>query len=72
MAMNGSRFRNRSEAGRLLAAKLAVYAKRPDVNVLALPRGGVPVAYEIVRHPTFERTAEWEAGEVPETSPFGI
>ena|SRR5688572_24230748 len=47
--MNGSRFRNRSEAGRLLAAKLAAYAKRPDVIVLALPRGGVPVAYEVAR-----------------------
>jgi putative phosphoribosyl transferase len=47
--MNGSRFRNRSEAGRVLAAKLAVYAKRPDVIVLALPRGGVPVAYEVAQ-----------------------
>jgi predicted phosphoribosyltransferase len=42
-----SRFRNRREAGRLLAAKLAAYAHRPDVVVLALPRGGVPVAYEV-------------------------
>jgi hypothetical protein len=33
--MNGSRFRNRREAGRLLAAKLAACAKRPDVIVLA-------------------------------------
>jgi predicted phosphoribosyltransferase len=40
-------FRNRSEAGRLLAAKLAAYANRPDVLVLALPRGGVPVAFEV-------------------------
>jgi erythromycin esterase-like protein/predicted phosphoribosyltransferase len=40
-------FRNRREAGRLLAAKLAAYANRPDVLVLALPRGGVPVAYEV-------------------------
>ena len=47
--MNGSRFRNRSDAGRLLAAKLAAYAKRPDVIVLALPRGGVPVAYEVAQ-----------------------
>src|ERR1700716_4255795 len=43
------RFRNRSEAGRLLAAKLTAYANRPDVIVLALPRGGVPVAYEVAR-----------------------
>src|ERR687894_2185956 len=43
------RFRDRSEAGQLLAAKLADYADRPDVVVLALPRGGVPVAYEVAR-----------------------
>lgn len=42
-------FRDRSEAGRLLAAKLRVYAKRPDVIVLALPRGGVPVGYEVAK-----------------------
>ena len=47
--MNGSRFRDRREAGRLLAAKLTAYAKRPDVIVLALPRGGVPVAYEVAQ-----------------------
>ena len=41
------RFRNRSEAGRFLADKLKAYANRPDVLVLALPRGGVPVAYEV-------------------------
>src|SRR5258707_3437188 len=40
-------FRDRHEAGRLLAAKLAKYADRADVIVLALPRGGVPVAYEV-------------------------
>jgi len=40
-------FRDRSEAGRLLAAKLRTYANRADVIVLALPRGGVPVAYEV-------------------------
>jgi predicted phosphoribosyltransferase len=44
-----SRFRNRREAGRLLAGKLAAYANRPDGLVLALPRGGVPVAYEVAR-----------------------
>src|SRR5437667_8459729 len=42
-------FRNRREAGRLLAAKLAAYANRPDILVLGLPRGGVPVAYEVAR-----------------------
>ena len=40
-------FTNRIEAGRLLAQKLAAYANRSDVIVLALPRGGVPVAYEV-------------------------
>lgn len=40
-------FRNRFEAGRLLAKKLEGYADRSDVIVLALPRGGVPVAYEV-------------------------
>src|SRR6267143_1259859 len=47
--MTPKRFRDRREAGRLLAAKLAAYANRPDVIVLALPRGGVPVAYEVAR-----------------------
>jgi predicted phosphoribosyltransferase len=42
-------FRNRSEAGRWLAERLQAYARRPDVNVLALPRGGVPVGYELAR-----------------------
>jgi predicted phosphoribosyltransferase len=42
-------FHDRSEAGRLLAAKLGAYTNRPDVLVLALPRGGVPVAYEVAR-----------------------
>lgn len=44
-----SRFRDRREAGRLLAGRLAPYANRTDVLVLALPRGGVPVAYEVAR-----------------------
>jgi hypothetical protein len=43
------RFRNRNEAGRRLAEKLTAYANRPDVLVLALPRGGVPVAHEVAR-----------------------
>jgi putative phosphoribosyl transferase len=40
----GQRFKNRSQAGKLLARQLGPYAHRPDVVVLALPRGGVPVA----------------------------
>ena len=40
-------FLNREEAGRLLARKLAAYADRPDVIVLALPRGGVVVGQAI-------------------------
>lgn len=40
---------DRAEAGRLLADKLTAYADREDVIVLGLPRGGVPVAYEIAR-----------------------
>ena len=40
-------FRDRREAGRVLASRLKTYAGRDDVVVLALPRGGVPVAYEV-------------------------
>src|SRR5712672_3961457 len=40
-------FADRREAGRFLASKLTEYSDRPDVLVLALPRGGVPVAYEV-------------------------
>ena len=47
--MQPKRFRNRTDAGRQLAGKLAPYADRPDVVVLALPRGGVPVASEVAR-----------------------
>ncbi|MBD3881318.1 phosphoribosyltransferase [Phormidium tenue FACHB-886] len=43
------RFRDRQDAGQQLAAKLSQYANRLDVLVLALPRGGVPVAYEIAQ-----------------------
>lgn len=40
-------FRDRTEAGRVLADRLAAYTGLPDAMVLALPRGGVPVAFEI-------------------------
>jgi len=42
-------FQDRREAGRMLASRLSAYADRPDVVVLALPRGGVPVAYEVAK-----------------------
>jgi putative phosphoribosyl transferase len=42
-------FRDRHDAGRLLAEKLRSQADRPDAIVLALPRGGVPVAYEVAQ-----------------------
>lgn len=42
-------FTNRSEAGRFLARMLKQYANDPNVVVLALPRGGVPVAYEVAQ-----------------------
>jgi len=42
-------FRDRADAGRQLAARLTRYADRTDVLVLALPRGGVPVAYEVAK-----------------------
>ncbi len=43
------RFQDRTEAGQRLAEKLTEYASRPDVLVLGLPRGGVPVAYTVAR-----------------------
>src|ERR671931_2455285 len=43
------RFRDRRDAGRQLAKKLKTYANRPEVVVLALPRGGVPVAFEVAQ-----------------------
>jgi erythromycin esterase-like protein/predicted phosphoribosyltransferase len=43
------RFRDRADAGRQLAAKLSGYVHRSDVLVLALPRGGVPVAAEVAK-----------------------
>ena len=42
-------FHDRTEAGQVLADRLTEYANRADVLVLALPRGGVPVAYEVAR-----------------------
>jgi putative phosphoribosyl transferase len=43
------RFRDRVDAGRFLARELGSYRNRDDIVVLALPRGGVPVAHEIAR-----------------------
>jgi putative phosphoribosyl transferase len=43
------RFRDRNEAGRLLAARLVEYANQPGTLVLALPRGGVPVGFEVAQ-----------------------
>jgi putative phosphoribosyl transferase len=43
------RFQDRADAGRLLARKLSHYADRNDVLVLGMPRGGVPVAYEVAK-----------------------
>jgi predicted phosphoribosyltransferase len=42
-------FQDRVEAGQVLASELGAYANQPDVLVLALPRGGVPVAFEVAR-----------------------
>ncbi|HKG90593.1 MAG TPA: phosphoribosyltransferase [Gemmatimonadaceae bacterium] len=44
-----ARFRDRTHAGQELARLLGAYAGRPEVIVLALPRGGVPVGYEVAR-----------------------
>jgi len=43
------RYQDRIEAGRLLAERLAKYKNRPDVVILALPRGGVPVGFEVAQ-----------------------
>jgi putative phosphoribosyl transferase len=48
-SMTSRVYRDRTEAGRILAERLSAYAARRDVIVLALPRGGVPVAYEVAR-----------------------
>src|SRR4051812_11521149 len=42
-------FRDRTDAGRQLAARLGAYANQPDILVLGLPRGGVPVAFEVAQ-----------------------
>jgi predicted phosphoribosyltransferase len=42
-------FRDRADAGRHLVSRLGAYRGRPDVLVLGLPRGGIPVAYEVAR-----------------------
>lgn len=43
------RFADRREGGRALAARLGAYKNRDEVVILALPRGGVPVAFEVAR-----------------------
>jgi putative phosphoribosyl transferase len=48
-AGRGERFRDRLDAGRALAGCLGKYAGDPSVIVFGLPRGGVPVAYEVAR-----------------------
>jgi putative phosphoribosyl transferase len=47
--VNLKKYNNRTEAGKILTEQLKEYANRADVIVLALPRGGVPVAYEIAQ-----------------------
>ena len=42
-------FPSRREAGRMLAERLSEYANRSDVTVFAMPRGGIPVAFEVAR-----------------------
>ena len=44
-----TQFHDRKDAGQQLAGRLSKYANRADVVVLGLPRGGVPVAYEVAR-----------------------
>ena len=49
MSFFQSKFTDRHEAGQVLAERLRAYADRNDVLILALPRGGVPVAYEVAK-----------------------
>ncbi len=49
MSQTLNRYSDRSEAGLALADRLKHYANRDDISILALPRGGVPVAYEIAK-----------------------
>jgi putative phosphoribosyl transferase len=42
-------YRDRRHAGQVLAQRLVDFKDRPDVIVLALPRGGVPVAFEVAQ-----------------------
>src|ERR1700704_4391409 len=49
LTAEANRFRDRTEAGRLLAERLSRFAGRDDIVVLGLPRGGVPVAYEVAK-----------------------
>jgi predicted phosphoribosyltransferase len=67
-------FRDRREAGHLLATKLTAYANRRDVVLLALPRGGVPVAYKVAREldEPLDVFVVRKLGEVPETFPSGV
>ncbi|MEO0968690.1 MAG: phosphoribosyltransferase [Cyanobacteria bacterium J06639_18] len=43
------KFRDHTKVGKLLAQKLKAYANRPDTIVLAVPRGGVPVGFEVAK-----------------------
>ena len=54
-------FQDRYDAGRQLADRLAAYAGREDTIVLALPRGGVPVGYEVATAIGIRWTSSWSA-----------
>lgn len=66
---NEPRFSDRAEAGSVLARQLAPYAGRSDVIVLALPRGGVPVGYEVAHalgsNSTCWSCASWACRTIP-------
>jgi putative phosphoribosyl transferase len=49
------RFQVRTDAGRLLAKKLGHFVDRNDVVILGMPRGGVPVAFEVAKSPRIPR-----------------